>query len=702
MKKIIRHLLSIVLWISALCVRAQEIPHSQNHDTIHIEEITISSNRERTLRRQAPSLVDIATLKTMNSTNSVCLAQTLDFVSGVRVEDNCQNCGFTQVRINGLDGHYSQILIDSKPIFSSLSGVYGLEQIPVEMIDRIEVMRGGGSALYGASAVGGIINVITKEANSNGGGIGHTITNINLANAFDNVTHAYASAVTKNNAAGLYLFAQNRHRNAYDHNDDGYSDIPKLNNLSLGFNAFVRPTKLSKLSIRYNYISDEHRGGNKLDLQPHMSDISEGAFHFIHSGNIDYHIDFGHQHVETYIALQNVKRDSYYGGCMEGGEEEKADALKSYGYTHNLTLSTGGLWRFHFDTLWFMPASLTVGAEYNFDMLSDSIPGHGQYLQQNVNIAGLYAQNEWKNEKWSLLAGVRADKHSLISRIIVSPRVNIRYNPIRNLSLRVNYAMGFRPPQNYDEDLHVMLADGERIVSRLADGLREERSHSASVSADYCMNRGGVDADFTTELFYTFLNDIFAERRYEAADGVEVSERYNADKGYVAGVHQAIKISWRRYMMLQVGATWQISRYNSPIQWSDEAAPEIRMLRTPQVYGYFIAESNPWKKLTLNLSGNLTGPMLVPHEAEISSLTKSQTFFVLNAQVSYEFGVKLSKNNSENQRDIFNIQVSLGVNNITNSYQKDLDVGVMRDSGYIYGPKMPRCFFVGVKLRGRD
>ena len=154
--------------------------------------------------------------------------------------------------------------------------------------------------------------------------------------------------------------------------------------------------------------------------------------------------------------------------------------------------------------------------------------------------------------------------------------------------------------------------------------------------------------------------------------------------------------------MLQVGATWQISRYNSPIQWSDEAAPEIRMFRTPQVYGYFIAESNPWKKLTLNLSGNLTGPMLVPHEAEISSLTKSQTFFVLNAQVSYEFGVKLSNNNSENQRDIFNIQVSLGVNNITNSYQKDLDVGVMRDSGYIYGPKMPRCFFVGVKLRGRD
>ena len=105
--------------------------------------------------------------KLFENTNSVCLAQGLNFQPGLRVETNCQNCGTQQVRINGLDGAYSQILIDSRPIFSALAGVYGIEQIPANMIDRVEVIRGGGSALFGANAIAGVINIITKEPTSN-------------------------------------------------------------------------------------------------------------------------------------------------------------------------------------------------------------------------------------------------------------------------------------------------------------------------------------------------------------------------------------------------------------------------------------------------------------------------------------------------------------------------------------------------------
>ena len=99
--------------------------------------------------------------------NSTDLAKSLSYQSGLRVENNCQNCGFPQVRINGLEGPYSQILINSRPVVSALSGVYGLEQIPVSMIDRVEVVRGGGSALFGANAVGGTINIITKDPVNN-------------------------------------------------------------------------------------------------------------------------------------------------------------------------------------------------------------------------------------------------------------------------------------------------------------------------------------------------------------------------------------------------------------------------------------------------------------------------------------------------------------------------------------------------------
>ena len=121
---------------------------------ISMDEVVVSASRSATLRREAPALVSVLDAALFEKTNASCLAQGLSFQPGVRVEDDCQNCGFAQVRINGLDGHYSQILVDSHPVFSALTGVYGLEQIPANMIERVEVLRGGGSALYGSSAIG--------------------------------------------------------------------------------------------------------------------------------------------------------------------------------------------------------------------------------------------------------------------------------------------------------------------------------------------------------------------------------------------------------------------------------------------------------------------------------------------------------------------------------------------------------------------
>ena len=111
----------------------------------------------------------------MNATQSVSVADGLNFSPGVRVETNCQNCGFTQVRLNGLEGAYTQILLNSKPVFSSLLGVYGLEQIPTNIIERIEIVRSGGSALYGSNAIAGTVNIITKDPILNTWEIGSTL-----------------------------------------------------------------------------------------------------------------------------------------------------------------------------------------------------------------------------------------------------------------------------------------------------------------------------------------------------------------------------------------------------------------------------------------------------------------------------------------------------------------------------------------------
>lgn len=197
-------------------------------DLIALDGVVVSANRSETTRRMAPTLVNVMDVKVFENTNSSTLSQGLNFQPGVRVENNCQNCGFQQVRINGLDGPYTQILIDSRPIFSALAGVYGLEQIPANMIERVEVMRGGGSALFGSSAIAGTINIITKEPVRNSGQLTHTLTGIGGTSSWDNNTTLNASLVTDNHKAGLYIFGQNRERSGYDNDGDGYTELPKL------------------------------------------------------------------------------------------------------------------------------------------------------------------------------------------------------------------------------------------------------------------------------------------------------------------------------------------------------------------------------------------------------------------------------------------------------------------------------------------
>ncbi len=140
-----------------------------------IDQVVVTSNKYETKKREAVSIVNVISPLLIESTASNSMSDVLDYQSGLRVEMSCQNCGAPQLRINGLEGQYTQILMDNRPIFSSLASVYGLEQIPTGMVDRVEVVRGGGSALFGANAIGGVVNIITKEPSGNSFNISNKI-----------------------------------------------------------------------------------------------------------------------------------------------------------------------------------------------------------------------------------------------------------------------------------------------------------------------------------------------------------------------------------------------------------------------------------------------------------------------------------------------------------------------------------------------
>jgi outer membrane receptor for ferrienterochelin and colicins len=653
--------------------------------SLSLNEVVVSANRNETNRKDASVVVGIVNPKLFAATNAVCLAEGLNFQPGVRVENNCNNCGFTQVRINGLEGPYSQILIDSRPVFSALSGVYGLEQIPVNMIERVEIVRGGGSAFYGSNAIAGTINIITKEALNNSFSAGYNYELIG-GNTPDNAVNLNTSIVSDDNKAGMYLYGAYRNRLPYDFNNDGFSEVTKLINHTMGMRSYYRLGSQSKITLEYHNIHEFRRGGNDFDLQPHETDITEQLEHETNGGGLAYNWyspDSKHK-LNAYTSVQNVLRKSYYGT----GED-----LNAYGRTDNLTAIVGAQYIRSFEELLFMPSELIVGGEYQHDDLHDQIPGYNRNLEQSTRTIGFFAQNEWKNSRVNILLGGRLDKHNLLDKMVFSPRITLKYNFTSELNWRGSYSAGFRAPQAFDEDLHIDAVAGVMKLIELADDLRPEYSHSFSTSLDYYFKMGTMEGNLLAEGFYTSINDIFilVETGLNG-NGNIIMERRNGSGAKVSGINLEGKLAPSAKMQLQFGYTLQQSFYNEAERWSDDinVAAERKILRTPNNYGYFSLSVNPTKQFLISATGTYTGSMLAPHFAGYVAndrLETTPTFVDVNLKASYDF--KLNG---------VNLQISGGMKNILNSYQNDLDRGALRDAGYVYGPGMPRTIFIGLKF----
>jgi outer membrane receptor for ferrienterochelin and colicins len=686
-----------------------ELNFELEESNISLNEVVVSANRNETSRRLTPTLVSILDVSTFDRTNSCTIAEGLNFQPGLRVENNCQNCGFTQVRMNGLGGAYSQILIDSRPVFSALAGVYGLEQIPVTMLERIEVVRGGGSALFGASAIAGTINVITKEPVRNSAELSHSLMVIGGKGNFDNNTGFNASLVSDDHKMGALIFGQRRHKDAFDSDGDGFSELPQLNSNSLGFRSFIKTGVYSKITFEYHHINEFRRGGDRLKEQPFDAWIAEQVQSSIDGGSLKYDIfSPGSKHrFALYGASQLVNRKSYYGAgepvseiwvdpsLSDSEKLEKVQArMNSFGVTKDVVYSLGTQYSYDFDRFFFMPSAFTAGIEYTSDKLTDRSGYRQVAIDQTAGTKSLFAQNEWKNERWSFFLGGRLDKHGLLDHAVFSPRANVRYNPTPEVNIRLSYGQGFRAPQLFDEDLHVDLASGALIVRRISPGLKEERSNSFSGSMDWCHEIGAVDLDFLAEGFFTYLRDPFTTISEDQPDGTVIKTVENGSGAKVYGVNLETKISYRSLLLLQVGATLQRSLYCEPTKWSGNENDQVialkRMMRTPDLYGFFVATWTPTKRLSSNLSGKYTGDMLVPYEGG-GLLNKTVT-----TPVFFELGWKLAY-----QIPLYNgsvCEINGGIQNIFNSYQKDFDKGPNRVSTYVFGPGLPRSIFLGAKL----
>ena len=666
-----------------------------------MDNVVVTANKYATKQKEVATIVNVISPLIIESTTSNSMADVLNFQTGLRVEETCSNCGVPQIRINGLEGQYTQILMDSRPIFSSLASVYGLEQLPAGMVDRIEVIRGGGSALYGANAIAGVVNIITKEPTRNFFNISNSSAFTQQGN-YDINTSMNASVVSENQKAGIYLFGVQRNRQQYDRDDDGFSDIPLLRSTTAGFRSFFKTSDYSKITAEYHHTTEYRRGGNGIDsLQPHESLLCEQLRHNIDAATAkwDFFSQDSKHFLSAYTSFQHIARNSYFGTNKNPN---------AYGKSTDLVSVTGAQYRFSYPC-GITNADLSAGVEYSYNQLRDQILGYGRNTLQKVHLGGGYVQNEWKTTAWSVLVGGRLEQHSLLEKPVFSPRANARWSPIVNgkstmtdnplpltdLILRVSYASGYRAPQIYEEDLHVGAVGGEVSLISLDKDLRPEYSHSISGSVDMYKRFGKWDMNLTVEGFFTQLNDVFTlvENGHDAMGNLLLT-RTNASGARVSGVNLEAKFSYGHLLNFQAGYTYNHSRYIEPEQWSENPniAPQRRMFRTPEHYGYFLLNIEPIKHFHILTNGKVTGSMLVQHFAgyipEDEEVT-TPTFFEWDFKLCYD--IPIYKH--------YTLEINAGVKNILDHFQRDLDQGMDRDAGFVYGPAAPRTFFAGINLK---
>jgi outer membrane receptor for ferrienterochelin and colicins len=584
----------------------------------NLEEVVVTGTRTFKRKTDSPVIVNVLDSKTLANLQVCNLAEGLKFQPGLRVETNCQTCSYQQLRINGLAGGYSQILLNGRPIFSPLMGMYGMEQLPVNMVERIEVIRGGGSSLYGSSAIGGTVNVITKIPARDSFELNSTYHNLD-GKSSDYQLNGNASFVSENRDAGVSLFMSHRDREFFDANNDNFSEIPKIENNSLGANMFFKPTENQKIEISLSNLNEYRFGGEMVDKPAFLTQQSEERKHKIWLGSFDYQINFNDQKSSliTYSAWQNTDR-THYTGVFPDQEPEIQNHLENppYGVSENQTLQGGLQFNYKLDNFLKGSNVLTVGSEYISDKIFDEITSYNYLVDQHTKNWGSFVQSDWEIlSSLNLLSGVRMDFHNLIDEVVFSPRLALMYKLKETTQFRLSYGTGFRAPQAFDTDLHIAFAGGgvSRVI--LDPNLKEERSKSWSASVNYDKASEKFIAGFTFEGFYTHLNDAFILENIGNDAFGEIFEKRNGAGATVQGVTVELRANYNKKVQFESGFTIQTARFDNLVTYIDGVAPTSKFLRTPNQYGFANLTMNASERLKINLNYVFTGAMKITHFA---------------------------------------------------------------------------------------
>ena len=632
----------------------------KKHET-DLDAVVVTGTLRPVTKLQSPIPVEVYSPKFFLKNPTPSLFDAVGLINGVRPQLNCNICNTGDIHINGMEGPYTLILIDGMPIVSALSTVYGLSGLPNSMVERIEVVKGPAAALYGSEAMGGIINVITKNP---------TNAPLVAVDAFATSWQEYSldASVKFKVGKAQNLFGANyfNYQNKLDKNKDNFTDVTLQNRISL-FNkiSFQRKdNKVSSLGMRY---VNEYRFGGDMRYEDKFRGTDSIYGESIYTKRVEM---FGLYQlpVREKIMLQYSynwhDQNSYYGTTSYNATQQVAFAQMYW--DKNLSKNN----------------NLLLGAAYRYTYYDDNTPATASAdpakpanQPARTPLPGIFAQDEWKiNKQNTLLAGIRYD-YDKIHGNIYSPRVAYKWSPNRNNALRASFGTGFRVVNLFTED-HAALTGAREVV--IQEELKPERSVNSNIN--YVLKIPSattfINLDFTAFYSY-FSNKITGDFDIDPDKII-----YDNLRGHAIsrGVSVNADISFNNSLKILAGVT-----YNDVYQVEEDAnGYNIKTIQTfaPKWSGNYLVSYTFPKKITVDLTGNFDGPMRLPIQKNDFRPEYSPWFTLANVQLTKKFNNKMEAYGGV--KNIFNFVPKYSLIRSFDPFDKTVNDPVSNPNGYTF------------------
>ncbi len=657
---------------------------------ILLNEVVITGTLKEVSRLKSPVAVEVYTPTYFKKNPTANIFEALQNINGVRPQLNCSVCNTGDIHINGLEGPYTMVLIDGMPIVSSLSTVYGLSGIPNSLIERVEIIKGPASSLYGSEAVGGLINIITKKpqnaplfsADFLGTGWGEYNTDLGFK---------YNVGKNINVLTGINYF---NFQNKIDNNKDNFTDVTLQNRVSVfqKFNFQRKENRLFSFATRFMYEDrfggdlrwgKKYRGGNEI----YGESIFTSRWEIL--GN--YQLPTTEKLLLAF-SYNNHDQNSVYG-------------TTSYLAKQNIAFSQL-TWDKKINAHDFL-----VGTTLRYTFYDDNTPGtassntiNQQNQPQKTWLPGIFMQDEITlNEKQRLLLGARLDNNSIHGNIF-TPRIAYKYSINDKNILRLNAGTGFRVVNLFTED-HAALTGSRNVV--IKNELKPEKSYNVNlnyIKKIYFKDGNYIGLDGSA--FYTYFNN----RIVGDFDTDPNKIIYDNLNGFAEskGISINIDFAFSNGLKIIAGGTLMENTLTK------NGITEQQIL-TENFTGVW-AVSYKIKKLNLSIdyTGNLYGPMRLPLLNDLDPrLANSPWWSIQNIQLTFDGlknfqiygGVKNLLNWTPNKGNPFLIARS------NDPFDKDVlfdangqaiatpnnPYALTFDPGYIYGPNQGIRGFLGIR-----